>query len=88
MAQFASVQAEDPRAQVRCGMVERVAGRVLGIGPHADAIPWPGPPAGSITQPAEPGSFEYADSFHVVFLHRHALFGIGQPGYSNVGKLR
>jgi len=54
MAQLASVQDEDSWAQVRCGMVERVAGRTLGIGPDADAIPWPGPSAGSITQPAEP----------------------------------
>ena len=34
--------------------------RVLDTDPHADAIPWPGPPIQSITEPIELGPFEDA----------------------------
>jgi S-DNA-T family DNA segregation ATPase FtsK/SpoIIIE len=51
--------------------------RVLEIDPHADAIPWPGPSASSITEPIELGPFEDAAACRVLFLRRHALVGGG-----------
>lgn len=62
--------------------------RVLDTDPHADAIPWPGPPVQSITEPIEIGPFEDAAPCRVVFLRRHALFagttGSGKSGGLNV----
>lgn len=62
--------------------------RVLDTDPHADAIPWPGPSATSITQPVEIGPFEDAAPCRVSFLRRHALFagttGSGKSGGLNV----
>lgn len=62
--------------------------RVLNIDPHADAIPWPGPSASSITQPVEVGPFEDATPCRVSLLRRHALFagttGSGKSGGLNV----
>jgi S-DNA-T family DNA segregation ATPase FtsK/SpoIIIE len=62
--------------------------RVLNTDPHADAIPWPGPSAASITQPVEIGPFEDAAPCRVTFLRRHALFagttGAGKSGGLNV----
>jgi hypothetical protein len=62
--------------------------RVLGTDPHAEAIPWPGPSARSITQPIDLGPFEDADPCRVLFLRRHALFagttGSGKSGGLNV----
>lgn len=62
--------------------------RVLDTDPHADAIPWPGPSARSITQPVEIGPFEDAAPCRVSFLRRHALFagttGSGKSGGLNV----
>ena len=62
--------------------------RVLDTDPHADAIPWPGPSARSITEPVELGPFEDAAPCRVLFLRRHALFagttGSGKSGGLNV----
>jgi FtsK/SpoIIIE family len=62
--------------------------RVLDTDPHAEAIPWPGPSARSITQPVDLGPFEDADPCRVLFLRRHALFagttGSGKSGGLNV----
>jgi DNA translocase FtsK/SpoIIIE-like protein len=62
--------------------------RVLDTDPHAQAIPWPGPSARSITQPVELGPFEDAEPCRVLFLRRHALFagttGSGKSGGLNV----
>jgi hypothetical protein len=61
--------------------------RVLGTDPHAEAIPWPGPSARSITQPIDLGPFEDAEPCRVLFLRRHALFagttGAGKSGGLN-----
>jgi FtsK/SpoIIIE family len=62
--------------------------RVLDSDPHADAIPWPGSPITSITQPIDLGPFEDAAPCRVLFLRRHALFagttGSGKSGGINV----
>jgi S-DNA-T family DNA segregation ATPase FtsK/SpoIIIE len=62
--------------------------RVLDSDPHAEAIPWPGPSARSITQPVDLGPFEDAEPCRVLFLRRHALFagttGAGKSGGLNV----
>jgi hypothetical protein len=62
--------------------------RVLDTDPHADAIPWPGPSARSITEPVDLGPFEDAEPCRVSFLRRHALFagttGSGKSGGLNV----
>jgi S-DNA-T family DNA segregation ATPase FtsK/SpoIIIE len=62
--------------------------RVLDTDPHADAIPWPGPPITSITEPINLGPFEDAAPCRVLFLRRHALFagstGSGKSGGLNV----
>lgn len=62
--------------------------RVLDTDPHADAIPWPGPPIQSIMEPIELGPFEDAAPCRVLFLRRHALFadttGSGKSGGLNV----
>jgi len=60
--------------------------RVLDSDPHADAIPWPGPSIGSITEPAEIGPFEDAMPCRVLFLRRHAIFG-GSTGSGKSGGL-
>jgi S-DNA-T family DNA segregation ATPase FtsK/SpoIIIE len=60
--------------------------RVLDTDPHADAIPWPGPSIGSITEPAELGPFEDAAPCRVLFLRRHAIFG-GTTGSGKSGGL-
>jgi FtsK/SpoIIIE family len=60
--------------------------RVLDIDPHADAIPWPGPSADTITQPIDLGPFEDAAPCRVLFLRRHALFG-GATGAGKSGGL-
>ena len=60
--------------------------RVLDTDPHADAIPWPGPSIGSITEPAELGPFEDASPCRVLFLRRHAVFG-GSTGSGKSGGL-
>jgi len=61
--------------------------RVLDTDPHAEAIPWPGPSARSITQPVELGPFEDAEPCRVLLLRRHALFagttGTGKSGGLN-----
>jgi hypothetical protein len=64
----------------------RVELRVLDRDPHADAIPWPGPSIGSITEPAELGPFEDATPCRVLFLRRHAVFG-GSTGSGKSGGL-
>jgi S-DNA-T family DNA segregation ATPase FtsK/SpoIIIE len=56
--------------------------RVLDIDPHADAIPWPGPSTGTITEPIDLGPFEDATPCRVLFLRRHVLFG----GATGAGK--
>jgi len=62
--------------------------RVLDTDPHAEAIPWPGPSARSITEPVNLGPFEDAEPCRVLFLRRHALFagttGSGKSGGLNV----
>jgi S-DNA-T family DNA segregation ATPase FtsK/SpoIIIE len=60
--------------------------RVLDTDPHANAIPWPGPSASSITQPIDLGPFEDAEPCHVLFLRRHAIFG-GTTGSGKSGGL-
>jgi hypothetical protein len=60
--------------------------RVLDTDPHADAIPWPGPSIGSITEPIDLGPFEDATPCRVSFLRRHAIFG-GTTGSGKSGGL-
>ena len=70
------------------GKANRCELRVLDTDPHAEAIPWPGPSARSITQPVDLGPFEDAEQCRVSFLRRHALFagttGSGKSGGLNV----
>ena len=72
----------------RDGKANRCELRVLDTDPHAAAVPWPGPSAGSITQPIDLGPFEDAEPCRVSFLRRHALFagttGSGKSGGLNV----
>jgi FtsK/SpoIIIE family len=62
--------------------------RVLDKDPHADAIPWPGPSATTISQPVDLGPFEDATPATVLLLRRHALIGgttgSGKSGCVNV----
>jgi hypothetical protein len=60
--------------------------RVLDTDPHADAIPWPGPSIGSVTDPIDFGPFEDAVPCRVLFLRRHAIFG-GTTGSGKSGGL-
>jgi S-DNA-T family DNA segregation ATPase FtsK/SpoIIIE len=60
--------------------------RVLDTDPHADAVPWPGPSAASITQPIDLGPFEDAAPCRVVFVRRHAMLG-GSTGSGKSGGL-
>ena len=60
--------------------------RVLDTDPHADAIPWPGPSIGSVTDSVELGPFEDAAPCRVLFLRRHAIFG-GSTGSGKSGGL-
>ena len=60
--------------------------RVLDRDPHADAIPWPGPSATSITEPIDLGPFEDAEPCRVLFLRRHAILG-GATGSGKSGGL-
>ena len=70
------------------GKANRCELRVLDTDPHAEAIPWPGPSARSITEPVDLGPFEDAEPCRVSFLRRHALFagttGSGKSGGLNV----
>ena len=70
------------------GKANRCELRVLDTDPHAEAVPWPGPSARSITQPIDLGPFEDAEPCRVSFLRRHALFagttGSGKSGGLNV----
>jgi hypothetical protein len=72
----------------RDGKANRCELRVLDTDPHADAVPWPGPSALSITAPVDLGPFEDAEACRVSFLRRHALFagttGSGKSGGLNV----
>jgi len=68
------------------GRANRVELRVLDRDPHADAIPWPGPSIGSITEAADLGPFEDAAPCRVLFLRRHAIFG-GTTGSGKSGGL-
>ena len=54
------------------GKANRCELRVLDTDPHAEAVPWPGPSARSITQPVDLGPFEDAEPCRVSFLRRHA----------------
>jgi FtsK/SpoIIIE family len=62
--------------------------RVLEIDPHAEAIPWPGPSATSVTEPIDLGPFEDAAPVRLLLLRRHALIGgtsgSGKSGVINV----
>ena len=60
--------------------------RVLDTDPHADALPWPGPSAASITDPMDLGPFEDASPCRVLFLRRHGLLG-GATGSGKSGGL-
>jgi S-DNA-T family DNA segregation ATPase FtsK/SpoIIIE len=70
------------------GKANRCELRILDTDPHAEAIPWPGPSARSITEPVDLGPFEDAEQCRVSFLRRHALFagttGSGKSGGLNV----
>jgi S-DNA-T family DNA segregation ATPase FtsK/SpoIIIE len=70
------------------GKANRCELRVLDTDPHAEAVPWPGPSARSITEPVDLGPFEDAEPCRVSFLRRHALFagttGSGKSGGLNV----
>jgi S-DNA-T family DNA segregation ATPase FtsK/SpoIIIE len=68
------------------GKANRCELRVLDTDPHAEAVPWPGPSARSITEPVDLGPFEDADPCRVSFLRRHALFG-GMVGSGKSGGL-
>jgi hypothetical protein len=58
--------------------------RVLDKDPHADAIPWPGQPVTSITEPVDLGPFEDATPAKILFIRRHALVG-GTTGSGKSG---
>jgi S-DNA-T family DNA segregation ATPase FtsK/SpoIIIE len=60
--------------------------RVLDKDPHADAITWPGPSTGTITEPIDLGPFEDATPAKVLFLRRHSLVG-GATGSGKSGGL-
>jgi hypothetical protein len=70
------------------GKANRFQLRILERDPHADAIPWPGHPVTSITQPIDLGPFEDATPARVLFLRRHGLLGgttgVGKSGGVNV----
>jgi hypothetical protein len=72
----------------RDGKANRCELRVLDTDPHAEAVPWPGPSARSISEPIDLGPFEDAEQCRVSFLRRHALFagttGSGKSGGLNV----
>ena len=72
----------------RDGKANRCELRVLDTDPHAQAVPWPGPSARSISEPIDLGPFEDAEPCRVSFLRRHALFagttGSGKSGGLNV----
>jgi S-DNA-T family DNA segregation ATPase FtsK/SpoIIIE len=72
----------------RDGKANRCELRVLDTDPHAEAVPWPGPSARSITEPVDLGPFEDAEPCCVSFLRRHVLFagttGSGKSGGLNV----
>jgi FtsK/SpoIIIE family/IclR helix-turn-helix domain len=72
----------------RDGKANRCELRVLDTDPHAEAVPWPGPSATSITEPVDLGPFEDAEPCRVSFLRRHALLagttGSGKSGGLNV----
>ena len=70
----------------RDGKANRCELRVLDTDPHAEAIPWPGPSARSITEPVDLGPFADAEPCRVSFLRRHALFG-GMVGSGKSGGL-
>jgi DNA translocase FtsK/SpoIIIE-like protein len=67
-------------------LANRAEIRVLNADPHADAIPWPGPSATSITEPIDLGPFEDAQPCRVLFLRRHAMVG-GATGSGKSGGL-
>jgi hypothetical protein len=67
-------------------LANRCEMRVLDRDPHADAVPWPGPSATSITQPINLGPFEDAEPCRVLFLRRHAIVG-GATGSGKSGGL-
>ncbi|MEV0895943.1 FtsK/SpoIIIE domain-containing protein [Actinoplanes sp. NPDC049802] len=62
--------------------------RVLAGDPHANAVPWPGPAAGSVIDPIRLGVFEDATDVRVPMLRRHVLIGgiagAGKSGILNV----
>ena len=70
------------------GKANRCELRVLDTDPHAEAVPWPGPSARTISEPVDLGPFEDAEPCRVSFLRRHALFagttGSGKSGGLNV----
>ena len=72
----------------RDGKANRCELRVLDTDPHAEAIPWTGPSARSISESVDLGPFEDAEQCRVSFLRRHALFagttGSGKSGGLNV----
>ncbi|WP_033331421.1 FtsK/SpoIIIE domain-containing protein [Actinomadura welshii] len=75
-------------APTRDDKANRFELRVLDTDPHADAIPWPGPSASSITEPIDLGPFEDATGARVLLLRRHGLIGgvagSGKSGGINV----
>ncbi len=62
--------------------------RVLAEDPHANAVPWRGPAARSVTDPVRLGVFEDATDVAVSMLRRHVLVGgiagAGKSGVLNV----
>jgi hypothetical protein len=70
------------------GKANRFELRILERDPHVDAIPWPGRPATTITEPIELGPFEDATPARVLFLRHHGLLGgttgVGKSGGINV----
>jgi hypothetical protein len=60
--------------------------RVLDTKPHAEAIPWPGPLARSITESVNLGLFEDDEPCRVSLLRRHALLA-GTTGSGKSGGL-
>ena len=52
------------------------------IDPHAGAIPWPGPPVTSITQPVDLGPFEDASACLVMFARLHGIAAQASSTYS------
>jgi DNA segregation ATPase FtsK/SpoIIIE, S-DNA-T family len=69
-----SIRLEEDPSRARQVLV-----RVVERDPHAAPIPWPGPQAGSIRRPLQPGVWETGDPVAVCLAHQHTLL-VGATG--------